>query len=96
MLRITCPVCGTRDYTEFRYGGDARKRRPEPSAVGLKLWHDYVFIFDNVKGVHHEYWQHIVGCRQWLIVERDTAANLVGGTLLARTTVESRRKEIKV
>ena len=23
MLRITCPFCGERDYTEFRYGGDA-------------------------------------------------------------------------
>ena len=36
MLRITCPWCGERDYTEFRYGGDAvegaaraRHRRPE-------------------------------------------------------------------
>ena len=28
MLRITCPCCGERDYTEFRYGGDASKPRP--------------------------------------------------------------------
>ena len=96
MLRISCPVCGTRDYTEFRYGGDARKRRPEHDAVGLEAWHDYVFLFDNVKGLHREFWQHIVGCRQWLIVERDTATNLVVGTLLARTAAEIGEEEIKV
>jgi sarcosine oxidase delta subunit len=27
MLRIPCPLCGERDYTEFHYGGDAGKRR---------------------------------------------------------------------
>jgi len=85
MLRITCPVCGERDYTEYHYGGDARNKRPERDAIGLKAWHDYVFLFDNVKGIHREFWQHIVGCRQWLIVERDTATNLVVGAVLART-----------
>ncbi len=28
MLKIPCPNCGERHYTEFRYGGDASKRRP--------------------------------------------------------------------
>jgi sarcosine oxidase subunit delta len=95
MLRISCPVCGTRDYTEFHYGGDARKRRPEHDAAGPKVWHDYVFLFDNVKGLHREFWQHIVGCRQWLVVERDTATNLVVRAVLARTTVETCREAKK-
>jgi heterotetrameric sarcosine oxidase delta subunit len=94
MLRITCPLCGTRDYTEYRYGGDARKKRPEHDAVGQRVWHDYVFLFDNIKGLHGEFWQHIVGCRQWLIVERDTAANVVFGVVLARTKHEVVREEI--
>lgn len=85
MLRIPCPVCGVRDYTEFRYGGDARKRRPAHEALGLQTWHDYVFLFDNVKGAHREFWQHVVGCRQWLIVDRDTATNCVARSTLART-----------
>jgi heterotetrameric sarcosine oxidase delta subunit len=95
MLRISCPVCGTRDYTEFRYGGDASKRRPEDDSVGLRAWHDYVFLFDNVKGIHHEYWQHVVGCRQWLVVERDTASNIVVRAMLARATSEAYRDENK-
>ena len=88
MLRISCPVCGERDYTEFRYGGDARKRRPVHGMADLKVWHDYVFLFDNPKGAHREFWQHVVGCRQWLVLERDTATNVVGGAVLARTLVD--------
>ena len=84
MLRIPCPLCGERDYTEFRYGGDAAKRRPREGTLDLKAWHDYVFLFDNPKGSHREFWQHVVGCRQWLVVERDTATNRVEACQLAR------------
>ena len=77
MLRITCPFCGERDYTEFRYGGDASKKRPEHGAADARAWSDYVFVFDNPKGPHTEYWQHVLGCRQWLILERNTATNEV-------------------
>jgi len=94
MLKIPCPNCGERHYTEFRYGGDATKRRPahggdatkrRPAHGGadMKTWHDYVFVFDNPKGAHREYWQHVLGCRQWLILERDTATNRVGNARLA-------------
>ena len=50
MLRIPCPHCGERDYTEFRYGGDATKVRPAHGSGDLKTWHDHVFLFDNPKG----------------------------------------------
>ncbi len=49
----------------------------------MKAWHDYVFLFDNPKGAHREYWQHVLGCRQWLVLERDTATNRVGRARLA-------------
>ena len=94
MLGIPCPICGVRDYTEFSYGGDAHKSRPPHGASWLQMWHDYVFLFDNVKGVHREFWQHVMGCRQWLIVERDTATNLVAQAVSARTTAEVRREEV--
>ena len=84
MLRIPCPHCGVRDYTEFHYAGDATKLRPALGAGGLRAWHDYVFLFDNPKGAHLEYWQHVEGCRQWLVLERDTATNKVGRSWLAR------------
>jgi len=85
MLRIPCPICGERDYTEFRYGGDARKRRPVHGTADLQVWYDYVFVFDNVMGPHREFWQHVAGCRQWLVLDRNTATNLVGVSHLARS-----------
>jgi sarcosine oxidase subunit delta len=83
MLKIPCPNCGERLYTEFRYGGDASKRRPAHGGADMKAWHDYVFLFDNPKGAHREFWQHVLGCRQWLILERDTATNRVGDARFA-------------
>jgi sarcosine oxidase subunit delta len=46
-----------------------------------------VFLYDNPKGPHLEYWQHVEGCRQWLVLERDTATNTVGRSWLARNGV---------
>ena len=82
MLKIPCPHCGERHYTEFRYGGDATKPRPAHGA-DMKAWHDYVFLYDNPEGAHSEYWQHVLGCRQWLVLERDTATNHAGRARLA-------------
>ena len=79
-MRIPCPQCGERDFSEFRYGGDASKKRPEHGAGGQKTWADYVFVFDNPKGPHEEYWQHTLGCRQWFKLKRNTATNeVIGG-----------------
>jgi methylglutamate dehydrogenase subunit B len=90
MLRIPCPLCGERDYTEFRYGGDARRRRPALGLADIEAWHDYVFLFDNVKGPHREFWQHVLGCRQWLVVARDTSTNRVEACELARSVAAAR------
>lgn len=90
MLRIECPVCGVRDYTEFRYGGDASKQRPVHGTTDRKAWHDHVFLTANPKGPHQEFWQHVLGCRYWLILERNTATNAVGGSSLARTKMAAR------
>ena len=84
MLRIDCPHCGLRDHSEFRYGGDAAKRRPPHGGGTMADWHDYVFVFDNPKGWHREFWQHVLGCRQWLVLERNTATGEVGRCRLAR------------
>jgi methylglutamate dehydrogenase subunit B len=91
MLRIPCPHCGVRDYTEFHYAGDASKLRPPHGTGDLRAWHDYVFLFDNPKGTHLEYWQHVEGCRQWLVLERDTATNMVGRSWLARNRVTEQK-----
>ena len=75
MLRIACPYCGERDYVEFVYGGDAMRRFPDLGDADIDRWMEAVFIRDNPKGEHREFWQHQHGCRQWLYVVRDTVTH---------------------
>lgn len=84
MLRIPCPVCGVRDETEFVYREDASVRRPEPSEMDPTAWHDAVFLRDNPRGRHLEYWHHVHGCREIVVVERDTHTHEIGPCRLAR------------
>lgn len=83
MLRITCPVCGLRDEVEFSYGGDASVHRPDLKETSQEIWNDYLFIRPNIRGLHREYWQHVHGCRQWIIVERDTRNHRIASSELA-------------
>ena len=77
MLRIACPYCGERDYVEFLYGGDAENTMPELSDGDVARWADFVFLRNDPKGEHAEYWQHLHGCRQWLRVVRHTVTHKV-------------------
>ena len=86
MLRIPCPVCGTRDETEFAYGGDAAVAYPPESEMDAAAWMEPVFLRDNPRGPHRELWHHIHGCRQWLTVERDTQTHAIRSAALARPT----------
>ncbi|SMF82428.1 N-methylglutamate dehydrogenase subunit B [Tistlia consotensis] len=83
MLRIPCPFCGPRDHSEFSYLGDATVTRPEAEAP-LDEWFGYVYLRDNPRGRHREHWHHAQGCRQWLVVERDTLTHEILGALPAR------------
>jgi sarcosine oxidase subunit delta len=73
---ISCPHCGVRPKEEFSIKGDANLVRPAPDA-GSAAWFDYVYLRDNPKGRHSEYWHHTSGCRRWLVVERDTVTHTV-------------------
>ena len=84
MLRISCPICGTRDEVEFNYGGDASIKRPDIADMSLDVWTDFLFKRKNIKGNHKEYWHHASGCRQWIVVERDTLTHDIKTTELAR------------
>ena len=83
MLRIPCPFCGERDHHEFAYGGDAGIRRPGPDDDDMESWYRYVFLRENPRGPHRELWQHVSGCRAWLVVERDTYTHAISGARLA-------------
>jgi methylglutamate dehydrogenase subunit B len=70
-MRIPCPHCGQRGNEEFIYRGAADLVRPNADATA-EAWHGYVYLRENPAGVHKELWQHLHGCRRWLVVTRDT------------------------
>ena len=73
MLLISCPHCGSRDETEFHYGGQAHVPYPEnPHELDDREWSRYLFYRDNTKGSFAERWLHSTGCRQWFNMLRDT------------------------
>ena len=82
-MRIPCPWCGVRGDEEFAYRGGVAP--PRPDGDDADAWHDYVYLRDNVAGVQREYWQHVHGCRAWLIVTRDTRSHAVLGAEAAGT-----------
>ena len=83
MLLITCPHCGERPQTEFTYGGDATVTRPDPASASTKAWLDHVYLRENPRGPHAEWWQHTAGCRQWIKVLRNTWTHEVLGSAAA-------------
>lgn len=86
MLRIKCPFCGERDHSEFSYGGDANIAYPDLAAP-MEAWIEAVYRRANPKGPHRERWQHIDGCRLWLIVERDTLTHEIASVTLAKAAL---------
>lgn len=90
-MRIPCPLCGERALEEFTYLGDATVRRPDAAEEDLGAWHAFVYLRDNPRGPHREFWHHLHGCRAWLEVERDTATHEVFAARLARERAEEGR-----
>jgi methylglutamate dehydrogenase subunit B len=86
MLRINCPFCGERDHSEYTYGGDATIAYPALDAP-LEDWIEAVYVRANRKDLHRERWQHSLGCRLWLIVERDTVTHEIINVTPARAAV---------
>lgn len=82
---IPCPHCGERGHQEFAYLGDAAPYlagRPDPAAP--EAFHAYVYLRDNPAGPLDELWQHVGGCRAWLVVRRDVRTHAILGARLPR------------
>src|SRR5262245_63043764 len=98
-MQIDCCYCGRRGHEEFAYLGDAAVARPggdpnEPLDDSLRQrWVDYVYLRDNPAGLHRELWQHVGGCRAWLLVTRDTATHAILRVEPARQAALARGRE---
>ncbi|MGI9387173.1 MAG: sarcosine oxidase subunit delta [Methyloligellaceae bacterium] len=81
-MRILCPICGERNHSEFSYGGDGSIEYPALDA-STEDWLNAVFQRQNICGVQTETWQHVSGCRTWLLVERDTLTHKIHSVRVA-------------
>jgi sarcosine oxidase subunit delta len=61
---LHCPFCGIRDASEFSFRSLVPDRR-ERSA------HALVYERVNDPNYSYEYWQHVHGCRAWLLITRN-------------------------
>jgi len=75
-MRIACPHCGERGNEEFSFLGAAGLRRPDADDSD-QAWQDHVYLRDNPAGAYSELWQHVNGCRRWLVVTRDTRTHAI-------------------
>ena len=77
---LTCPNCGTREVTDFGYGGEVSPRPTQPAS--LRELSAYNYFRRNTAGIQREWWVHRSGCRAWFLAERDTRTNEVVWTAL--------------
>lgn len=93
MLLVSCPWCGERDLSEFSYGGEAHRPRPEwrPDDTDEE-WARFLFVRGNVKGVFAERWNHAAGCRRWFNALRNTATD----QMLATYKIGEKRPDVDV
>lgn len=92
MQRLDCPWCGLRDVAEFQYQGDA-SRQPPALDASIDEAHDAVFLRDNPRGWHLEWWHHVAGCRRHVKVLRHTLTHEVAATGWPEDTLVPPRQE---
>jgi len=63
MSRLACPFCGARELPEFEF----HKTVADPQVGAYRAVYERVNRLD----VSVEYWQHVHGCRSWLLVRRN-------------------------
>jgi sarcosine oxidase subunit delta len=77
MQIFTCPFCGPREETEFHFGAEAGKARPEPAPeVSDAAWAEYLYMNEAPRGRAREIWVHLT-CGEFFVMERDTVTRAV-------------------
>jgi sarcosine oxidase subunit delta len=70
VTRLTCPFCGPRELREFVF----HKTLPADETGGV-LQRTYERVASLERSVEH--WQHVEGCRSWLLVQRNPSTGAV-------------------
>lgn len=70
MTRLVCPFCGPRELREFVF------HKTLPADEHAKA---YERTYERVASleISSEHWQHVEGCRGWLLVQRNPSTGQV-------------------
>ena len=80
MTRLACPFCGPRELREFQF----HKTLPSADSEG-EFEQTYLRVADPQLSIEH--WQHVGGCRAWLLVHRNPSSGVaLGVEILTRDT----------
>lgn len=71
MNQLHCPFCGARELHEFEF------RKTQGNAGPSALAQVYLRVDRTELSV--EYWQHVAGCRMWMLVRRNPSTGAVLG-----------------
>ena len=83
MILLRCPICGERNVSEFRFGGEFKTRPANPEGRDSDAaWVDYLYLKRNTSGIQKERWYHRAGCGRWFLAERHTKTQVVEATYL--------------
>jgi methylglutamate dehydrogenase subunit B len=75
VTRLDCPFCGSRELREFEF------HKTLPAAAGQGAFErTYERMAELDRSLEH--WQHVGGCRAWLLVERNPSTGTVHGIRL--------------
>ena len=74
---IDHPLLGPRDASEFIYLGDVSLlNRPNwDEEKSEDNFYKYLYLRENVAGMHKELWFHQQGDRSWLVISRNTVTH---------------------
>lgn len=91
-MRIKCPYCGDRSLDEFVFQSEAGPARPDPDAASATAdFTTFAYARANKSGFNDELWQHIAGCRAWLVVTRSASTHEISRVAVARDVARARR-----
>src|SRR3712207_9581297 len=92
MILLSCPYCGPRNASEFRYVGEVSER-PDPNETGVEQWRTFLYTRNNPAGWTTETWFHRAGCRKQLVAERHTVTNEVRDSRLPEAKLPEGQEE---
>ena len=91
-MRIPCSHCGLRSNDEFTILGDADALMERPANATEQAHYPLVYLRANPAGAHRELWYHQNGCRQWLVVTRDTRTHAIISVDVARNVARAKAR----